>query len=292
MADPQQCHGDGDEEKRNNSGMNIDVVTKLGPHDVLMGRGTPAMAHKGNIQFRHLVSSRKLAYVETLRRREKDDIAREIVKTVKSRNGLFLRKMDSSMLRTVADSAADNAKEQQLAGISKYSGTLWMTVPDEAVLLKVKQALRDENKSQQQQEAPCPRRKRRLVEAEEPTTNTKCQETAAFNRNAAAAAANAPYLQQLVADTLQQYQEQCRKRSRLSNQQKSHMKEHPQFNLAHCCSQPIEEAATQAHPVPPMSLDITVSSSPPSSPLIVNKTPVQGLDILKKAAMLLEGEGR
>jgi hypothetical protein len=291
--EPQQGHGDHHEKQQHKPGMNsIVVVTKVGPHDVLMGRGTPAMAHKGNIQFRRLVASRKLDYVQTMRRREKDDIAREIVKTVKSRNGLFLRKMDSSTIRAAAGSDADIAKD----------GCVWMTVPDEVVLLKVKQALRDdvgpvplqqEEHRAQQAAAQGLRQKRSPLEAGPPTL-TMCHETVANLNVSAAAATN---LQQPVADTLQEYQDRCQRRLNNNPQTLSSVIDHAGCSHQH----PAKEAPANNKAHHPMdvtlptttTLDITASSTLSSPPRIgVNhQTAAMGLDILKKAAILLETTG-
>jgi hypothetical protein len=294
MAGEQQQKGDGDhhEKQQRKPSMNrIAIVTKVGPHDVVMGRGTPAMVHRGNIQFRRLVASRKLDYVQSIRRRKKDDIAREIVNAVKSRNGRFLRKMDSStMIRAAAAAASD-------ADIAK-DGCVWTTVPDEEVLRKVKQALRDDvgpvpvqqDEHRPQPAAPqCLRQKRSPLEAGPPTP-TMCQETVA---NLNVTAATDTNLRQLVADTLQEYQEQCQRRLNNNPQTSSSALDH------HGCSQVKEvPASNQAQPMdvtlPTTALDIATSStsSSSSSPRIaVNQTATKGLDILKKAANLLETGG-
>jgi hypothetical protein len=244
---PQQCPRAGDE--KGSPGVNkvaVVVISKLGPHDVLMGRGAPAMTHTGNIEFRRLVASRTLDYVRVLRRREKDDIAREIVSTLKNGNGLFLRKIDSS-----------SSKEQlRMDGIPK-GGCAWMTVPDEAVLLKVKQALRDGGRSsgpvtvqQQDDEAHKGHRKRSrlLVEAESPTTATAKamvgRDAPTVNLTVPAGAVAPSYLQKLVADTLQAYQEQCRKRRRWSKNQQILEHHHPNFTHAGCSQLPVVETAS------------------------------------------------
>mmetsp|Transcript_40361 Transcript_40361/g.84006 ORF Transcript_40361/g.84006 Transcript_40361/m.84006 type:complete len:310 (-) Transcript_40361:396-1325(-) len=92
--------------------------------DVLMGRGARATENEGNVRFRQVVRSRLRDYLTAPRRQEKDQIAREILAIVKSRNGRFLRKVESM-------------DESQ-------GGSDYVAVEDDVALLKVKQALRDQ----------------------------------------------------------------------------------------------------------------------------------------------------
>jgi hypothetical protein len=289
MAEPPTCPGSDD--KRSTDMNTIAVVaTKLGPHDVLMGRGTPAMTHTGNVAFRRLVASRKLDYVQALRRREKDGIAREIVASVKSRDGLFLRKIDSSSVHA--------SKEHLIAGIPKGESA-WMTVSEEAVLLKVKQALRDGGGGSsdscpvtvQQDKAQAHRAHRKRSHGEiEPTTAIMLRQKASAVNNLNVAATAPSYLQKLVADTLQAYQEQCRKRNQRSK--RSQILEHHHHNhqkVTHeGCSQSVEETAAtnKAHP----TNDIAGCSSPTLAS--VHRTSAKkGLDILQKTVTLLDRTG-
>mmetsp|Transcript_13881 Transcript_13881/g.33357 ORF Transcript_13881/g.33357 Transcript_13881/m.33357 type:complete len:293 (-) Transcript_13881:310-1188(-) len=95
----------------------------IAPDDVLMGRGARATENEGNVRFRQVVRSRLREYLTAPRRQEKDQIAREILAIVKSRNGRFLRKVES-----MDDSQASD----------------YAVVQDDVALLKVKQALRDQ----------------------------------------------------------------------------------------------------------------------------------------------------
>lgn len=96
----------------------------ISEHDVLMGRGARATENEGNVRFRNVVRSRLREYLTAPRRQEKDQIAREILGVVKSRNGKFLRKVESM----------DESQE----------GSDYIEVEDDVALLKVKQALRDQ----------------------------------------------------------------------------------------------------------------------------------------------------
>ena len=59
----------------------------------MLGRGSPAIQHIGNIRFRELVQSRKGEYARAHRHSEKDEIARRIVQEVTNRNGKFVRRV-------------------------------------------------------------------------------------------------------------------------------------------------------------------------------------------------------
>ena len=96
----------------------------ISDQDVLMGRGARATENEGNVRFRHVVRSRLRDYLTAPRRQEKDQIAREILAVVKSRNGRFLKKVESM-------------DESQ-------GGSDFVEVHDDVALLKVKQALRDQ----------------------------------------------------------------------------------------------------------------------------------------------------
>ena len=76
-------------------GSNVVVVTRLEPNDVLFGRGAPAVGHRGNIRFREIVSSRRVEYERTSKRKEKNLIAQQIAGAVRNRQGRFLRKIES-----------------------------------------------------------------------------------------------------------------------------------------------------------------------------------------------------
>ncbi|GKZ00260.1 hypothetical protein MPSEU_000978900 [Mayamaea pseudoterrestris] len=107
------------------------IITQIGSNDVLVGRGAPSNANEGNKRFRELVKQRKIQYATTKKRQMKDQIAKLIVETITSRNGRFLRKLES------------NAEAEQL-GITDTT-EVWLLVPTEHAIRKTKQALRDKD---------------------------------------------------------------------------------------------------------------------------------------------------
>lgn len=70
-----------------------EIVTKVAPNDILLGRGALAIGHEGNIRFRSLIKERKKEYMSTNKRRKKDIIATEIRAEVVRRNGRFIRRV-------------------------------------------------------------------------------------------------------------------------------------------------------------------------------------------------------
>lgn len=118
------------------------IVTKLQPNDVLMGRGSNVMLHQGNIQFIEIIRSRCAEYQSISSRKQKHIIAQQIVSTVRNKKGLFLRKIESS--------AAEEEEAQKRMGVIPDSSAaeqmaMWTLVEEGAILLKVKQALRDQS---------------------------------------------------------------------------------------------------------------------------------------------------
>jgi len=60
------------------------------PQDVLLGKGTPYQNHLGNKNFRQLISYRYRAWEAALKG-DKKAIAEEVVHTIRSNGGLFLK---------------------------------------------------------------------------------------------------------------------------------------------------------------------------------------------------------
>jgi hypothetical protein len=110
------------------------IITEIGEHDVLCGRGNSAVQNVGNISFRELVSARKAEYLSTNQRDvvTKNRIAREIVHVIRSNGGRFLRKHE---LFTTALNSEGGASKQKVA-------TVYELVDEGTVLEKTKQALR------------------------------------------------------------------------------------------------------------------------------------------------------
>jgi len=98
---------------------------------VLIGRGSPATANIGNIRFRDVIRSLLPMYVATTRRSEKDRIARRVIEIIQSRQGRFVRRVESP---SEADSLDLESPE-----------SVWILVEDEVVIPKVKQTFRDQH---------------------------------------------------------------------------------------------------------------------------------------------------
>ena len=129
------------------TGTSPTIITKLQPNDVLMGRGFNVMLHPGNIRFIEIIRSRCAEYQSITSRKQKHIIAQQIVSTVRSKKGLFLRKMESSSLSAAAssDEAAEKLMERRVTSSAEHNMVSWTLVDESAILLKVKQALRDQS---------------------------------------------------------------------------------------------------------------------------------------------------
>ena len=106
-------------------------ISDYGSMDVLMGRGTPSVRHKGNIFFRSLIDKRKAEYIQCTTNEDKDIMARGIVDAVASHQGRFLQKVE-----TAAQAASMGVPQGA-------QGNVWVLADEEVVLCKVKQAFRD-----------------------------------------------------------------------------------------------------------------------------------------------------
>jgi hypothetical protein len=122
-----------------------------------------------------LIRSRLADYQAASSRKEKDDIARQIAATVRSRAGLFLRKIESpeeahtlgvpavppdgQQDTSAASGAGGTGSAAAAAGVGAAGGSAplvktaaWTCVDESAVLVKVKQALRDQGLEAEQEE--------------------------------------------------------------------------------------------------------------------------------------------
>jgi len=111
----------------------IEIITKLGPFDVLFGRGSGPNDHEGNVRFRKLVAERKSEYMATNHRVTKAKIAREIVDFVFVENGRFLKKIE--------------ADEARMIGLPDGLEA-WTGVDEDTIMEKAKQALRQNTNKQ------------------------------------------------------------------------------------------------------------------------------------------------
>ena len=101
-------------------------VTEVGPHDVLLGRGTGPNTNTGNVEFRVAVEALKVAYVGTTSRKAKNRIVRKAVEAVKAKNGRFLSKLRKG--------------EIKILGLPHK--VVYEVAPDSTAIEKTKQALR------------------------------------------------------------------------------------------------------------------------------------------------------
>ncbi len=97
---------------------NSTSINEININDVLCGRGGKINAYSGNVQFRKLVKLHKKAYL-MVKKHEKVEIAQMVVNTIQSMDppGRFLKEHEDSKS--------------------------WVEIPNERVLKKTKQALRE-----------------------------------------------------------------------------------------------------------------------------------------------------
>jgi hypothetical protein len=102
-------------------------VTELGPHDVLLGRGTGPSNNEGNVTFRVAVEAMKSDYVSTPSRKAKNRLVRKTVDAIKAKNGRFLSKLRKS--------------EMKVLGMSDKK-IVYEVAADSVAIEKTKQAIR------------------------------------------------------------------------------------------------------------------------------------------------------
>jgi hypothetical protein len=108
-----------------------ELIARIGPHDILMGRGALSAYYQGNVRFRELVSARKGEYQACKFHRTKQAIALEIYQDISSRGGRFLLKAE-----TVLDRASIPTDDSS-------GPAAWVQASHHVALEKIKQALRD-----------------------------------------------------------------------------------------------------------------------------------------------------
>lgn len=89
-------------------------ISDYDTNDVLCGRGGGTNQHYGNIVFRNLVDTHREQYLRS-KKNDKPFISRSIVKTIRDRNGRFLKKDEASGLYfEIGDSEAREKTSQAL----------------------------------------------------------------------------------------------------------------------------------------------------------------------------------
>lgn len=122
--------------KNSESGINpIPYVTKVSENDILMGRGSSNDKNEGNKRFRELVRHYKKEYMSTSRQQIKREIAMKIRNEITSRDGSFLRRIESQ---------DDYKRFKAPEGVPA-----WCYVTEDIVIRKIKQALRGDEKPSQ-----------------------------------------------------------------------------------------------------------------------------------------------
>ena len=119
--------------------MATQVVSELGPDDVLFGRGAPIVQTTGNVRFRDIVNANKAAYANTRCRQTKDSIARDIINAIDERGGKFLKEVKSS----------EDARKYDVPPGAKA----WIVAEYDEIVEKVKQTLRETEKSTVEKDA-------------------------------------------------------------------------------------------------------------------------------------------
>ena len=175
---------------------NMDVRS-LRPSDVLCGRGSGPNDHPGNIAFRQIILSRKVAYLSTTSRADKARIAQEIVDRVERGGGLggegasepgrFLRKMQAAELKERGYDREDD---------------VWVVVDRATALEKAKQALRQNRDKplveEELRRSLEERGERERQEKESQTQGSKAMSTVTSGPSGAATAPTNPYRQRNV----------------------------------------------------------------------------------------------
>jgi hypothetical protein len=188
--------------------------SELNQNDVLLGRGSHLVKYEGNVRFRRLVQDRKAEYTACLRHHMKDNIAREIISTVESRQGRFLRKVESLV---------EGAQLGIPQGVQP-----WVHVDVSVVLEKVKQAFRDSNKATSSEQpteiaATTESSASRSLQGEQgvasrPTAHVQPSALALGRRRSGEATLEDSIEQQRIAIVQQQRDEQVRQQQRLEQQ--------------------------------------------------------------------------
>ena len=101
-----------------------------------LGRGYLAVKHEGNVRFRQLVQEYQERYASATEVTGKHDVACNVVRKIKERNGRFLRRRSDS-------DGNQNLPEADNVGPLDHQRDAWVPVDDSVSIEKVKQTFRD-----------------------------------------------------------------------------------------------------------------------------------------------------
>lgn len=119
-------------------------ITELNDNDVQLGRGAVILKTPGHVRFRRLVQESRPEYTASSKHIVKQEIAERIMNTIGGRGGRFVRKVE-----TVA--------EKEKLGAPLELQDVYVVVDEDAVIQKIKQALREPASSK----SPAKTRKRK-----------------------------------------------------------------------------------------------------------------------------------
>jgi len=107
-----------------------EFITSLTDADILLGRGAPVQRREANRRFRELVLEHKPSYDASGKHAVKDDIARQILDTISSSGGRFVRQIETK-------------EERRKLGVPNDVSDAWVVISDDLAREKCKQTLRD-----------------------------------------------------------------------------------------------------------------------------------------------------
>jgi hypothetical protein len=121
--------------------MNPILQTKLGVHDVLLGRGTGPNAHEGNKHFRAMTAEAlERSITLAVSHSSKLDLARKLVARVYTRKGRFVRKLTKEEVAAVSPKILKTSDKKLLKKHNYLLRDMYMVVPEDVAIDKAKQS--------------------------------------------------------------------------------------------------------------------------------------------------------
>lgn len=120
-----------------------DYITQVGPNDIVVGRGVNIASFPGNVQYRALIALHKKTYSSTGRHRRKQEVAVQVLRSLKKRGARCLRQ----------------ATESEKVGWNIPVGVdAWVILRNYTaqLLIKIKQALREFDNRKASTQSPSP----------------------------------------------------------------------------------------------------------------------------------------